>query len=201
MKKFGTAIILAGGKSTRMGFDKQFLEIFEKRLMKDIISTLDTEFDDIVIVTNKPEEYQDFPYRFTSDIYKDIGPLGGVHAGLCISKSKYAFIVACDMPRINMNYIRYMMNAMDDGKLGIATKLGEFVEPFSAFYSIDMIKNIEEFISDNQRSITRFLRKTNIDLVEELEAREYSPDLDIFLNLNTKEDLDNYVKYLEYKYE
>lgn len=200
MKKFGTAIILAGGKSSRMGFDKQFLEIFKKRLMKDIILNLETEFDDIVIVTNKPEEYQNFSYRLTNDIYKDIGPLGGVHAGLRIAKSKYAFVVACDMPKVNIDYIRYMMKVIDSNKLGIATKVGEYIEPFSAFYSIDMIDSMEKLIKGNQRSITRFLRQTNIDLVDEQKVREYSPNLDIFLNLNTPEDLKNYIKYLEDKY-
>ena len=200
MKKFGTAIILAGGKSFRMGFDKQFLQISEKRLMEDIISHLETEFEDIVVVTNKLEEYQNFSYRITSDIYKDVGPLGGVHAGLSISNSKFAFVVACDMPKLNMNYIRYMKNTLDEDKLGIATRIGEYIEPFSAFYSIEMIEYIDRYIDSNQRSITKFLGQMDIDLIEEKKVKEYSPNLDIFLNLNTKEDLDNYIAYIDNKY-
>lgn len=55
---FKTAVILAGGKSSRMGFDKQFLRINKVRIMEKLIHELSKEFEDIIIVTNKPEEYK-----------------------------------------------------------------------------------------------------------------------------------------------
>ena len=79
MKKFGTAIILAGGKSTRMGFDKQFLELNKKRLIDIIINKLKEEFEEIIIVTNKPEEYRKYTQKILSDKIKDVGPLGGIY--------------------------------------------------------------------------------------------------------------------------
>ncbi len=108
MDKFGTAIILAGGKSSRMGFDKQFLIINEKRVMEIVISKLRAEFKEIIIVTNKPESYKNLADKVVSDIIKGKGPLSGLHAGLKHSSSKYSYFIACDMPNINIEYIRYM---------------------------------------------------------------------------------------------
>lgn len=93
MKKFGSAIILAGGKSTRMGFDKQLLKIDERRLMDSLIHKLHKDFEEIIIVTNRPDLYIGLSHIITTDILKDKGPLGGIHAGLKKSSSQYAFVV------------------------------------------------------------------------------------------------------------
>ena len=91
-----------------MGFDKQFLEINEVRIMENLIRELRKEFEDIIIVTNKPEEYKNSRFRIISDEIKEIGPLSGIHVGLKESKSKYVYFIACDMPNINLDYISYM---------------------------------------------------------------------------------------------
>ena len=88
-KKFGTAIILAGGKSSRMGFDKQFLQIDDRRIMDDVIHNLEQEFDEIIIVTNKPEEYSNYKHKIVKDIIVGKGPLSGIHVGLKESSSNH----------------------------------------------------------------------------------------------------------------
>lgn len=194
MKKYGTAIILAGGKSSRMGFDKQLLKIDERRLMDSLIHKLNKEFDDIIIVTNRPELYIGLSHKITTDVLKNKGPLGGIHAGLKQSSSKYTFVVACDMPNINMEYIGYMKNELVNlNSYGCVTEFGEWIEPFSSFYSIDLIDHIERYLKTNRRSINGLIKDLNITYIAEDEARKYSPNWDMFLNLNTKEDLNNYL--------
>ncbi|TJX15409.1 molybdenum cofactor guanylyltransferase [Tissierella creatinini] len=195
-RKFGTAIILAGGKSSRMGFDKQLLNINEARLIDDVISKLKVQFDEIIIVTNKPELYIGSPHIITSDIFKDMGPLGGIHAGLKLSSSQYAFVVACDMPNINMEYMNFMKDKlMLAGKdsFGIVTRLGIQIEPFHGFYSIQLIDQIEYYLSSGRRSINGLIKDFNMIYIEEDEARKFSPKWDMFMNLNTMEDLSNYL--------
>jgi molybdopterin-guanine dinucleotide biosynthesis protein A len=194
MNKFGTAIILAGGKSSRMGFDKQLLVIDRRRLMDSLIQKLNKEFDDIIIVTNRPELYIGLSHKITKDILKDKGPLGGIHAGLKLSSSKYAFVVACDMPNINMDYIRFMKGRLvEPSSYGCVTEFGEWIEPFSSFYSIDLIAHIEEYLKSNRRSINGLIKNLEITYITEDDARRFSPNWDMFLNLNTREDLNNYL--------
>ena len=191
MRKFGTAIILAGGKSSRMGFDKQFLKIDQRRLMDSMIHKLSKEFDEIIIVTNKPDYYIGLGHKITGDIIENMGPLGGIHAGLTISSSEYSLIVACDMPNINMDYIRYMKNHI--GKHGATTRFDLSLEPFISFYSKDVIVNIEEYLKSNRRSMHSFISTIEFNYIEEDIAREFSPNWDMFLNLNTRDDLNNYL--------
>ncbi|MBU5425166.1 molybdenum cofactor guanylyltransferase [Tissierella pigra] len=198
MKSFGTAIILAGGKSSRMGFDKQFIEVNQDRLMDIVINKLKEEFKEIIIVTNKPEGYYKNQYIVTKDIIEGKGPLSGIHAGLKLSSSRYAFVVACDMPHINLDYIRYMKEFIGNENIdGSVTKYGELVEPFNGFYSKGIIENIEKHLLNQRRSINSLLKELNIKYVEGSKAREFSPNWDMFINLNTQEDLIGYLKKID----
>ena len=194
MKKFASAIILAGGKSSRMGFDKQLLKIDERRLMDSLIHKLHKEFEEIIIVTNRPELYLGLSHIITRDILKDKGPLGGIHAGLNKSSSQYAFVVACDMPNINMEYVQYMKSQLrGPDSMGCVTEFGDWIEPFSGFYSVEFIQYIEKYLETNRRSINGLIEDFDITYIKENHARKFSPNWDMFLNLNTKEDLYNYL--------
>lgn len=198
MKKFGTAVILAGGKSTRMGFDKQLLKINERRLVDNLRRKLSKNFEEIIVVTNKSEYYLGFPDKITKDIIIGKGPLSGIHAGLKASSSQYAYFVACDMPNINLDYIEYMKDELKELKVkACVTRFGEWIEPFNAFYSKDMIEDIEEHLSNNRRSVNSLLSNLTVHYIEEEKAREFSPNWDMFLNLNTKEELNDYLRLID----
>jgi hypothetical protein len=89
-----TAIILAGGKSTRMGFDKQLINIGDTCITDYIITILKPMFKNIIVVTNRPEIYKDPEMAVIEDFYKGYGPLGGIHAGLLQSQSMYNYIIS-----------------------------------------------------------------------------------------------------------
>lgn len=195
MNRFGTAIVLAGGKSTRMGFDKQLIKIQERRLVENIILKIREEFEEVVIVTNKPEYYIGLAEKITGDVIKDMGPLGGIHAGLLKSSSKYAYVVACDMPTINLDYIRFMKNRINKTKpMASVTRFGEWIEPFNAFYRKDLTMQIEEFFLTGRRAIHTMLKDHPVDFVPENEARKFSPEWGMFFNLNTRENIQEYLQ-------
>lgn len=194
---FGTAIILAGGKSSRMGFDKQFLKIKEKRVIDVVIDKLKEEFSEIIIVTNKPEEYKDSKHIVVSDIIKGQGPLSGLHVGLKHSKSKYAYFIACDMPNINIEYIKYMKQRIEKEKYGpmaCVTTCTKFIEAFNAFYSKDLYEKIEDRLNDDKKSVNSLLKSVDTLFIEEEKTREFSPNWDMFINLNTQKELKKYTK-------
>lgn len=198
MKKFGTAVILAGGKSTRMGFDKQLLKFNERRLIDSLKRKLSMEFEEIIVVTNKSEYYLGFSDKITKDIIVGKGPLSGIHVGLVEASSQYVYFVACDMPNIYLNYIKYMKEELEDIEVkACVTKYGEWIEPFNAFYSKNMIQDIENHLLKNQKSVNSLLKKLDVHYIAEEKAREFSPNWDMFLNLNTREDLNKYLKTTE----
>jgi len=195
MEIFKTAVILAGGKSTRMGFDKQFLEVNESRLIENLICELRKEFQDIIIVTNKPEEYKNSKCRIFSDEIKEIGPLSGIHVGLKNSKSKYTYFIACDMPNISLNYINHMKNEIIKEKADacVSKKEGN-IEPFNSFYSINILDKVEELIKNNRRSMLALINNIKTLVIDENTLEKYNKLFDMFINLNTREDLQMFEK-------
>lgn len=164
MKKFGTAVVLAGGKSTRMGFDKQLLRVNNRKLVESIINKLKHEFDEIIVVTNRPEYYIGLSNKITKDIIVGKGPLSGIHVGLKEASSQMAYFVACDMPNINMQYVRYMKERIKVLNIeACVTRYGTWIEPFSAFYSKDIVTDIEShLLEEGKRSINSLLEKLNV---------------------------------------
>ena len=187
-----TAIVLAGGKSKRMGFDKQFLSIDGIYITEYIIDILKPMFNNIILVTNKPEAYKDRDIVLAEDFHKDFGPLGGIHIGLKKSQSLYNYIVACDMPYINKAYIDFMKKKIEEEnykKDAVITRFGNWIEPFNAFYSKALLSQVEESILSEKRKISSLLSMGNVLYIEEEVARVFSSDWKMFTNLNTEEDL------------
>ena len=191
MEKCNSAVILAGGRSTRMGFDKQFLAIDEVRIIDKLINHLKIEFEEIIIVTNKPEHYEHYDCKIVSDEIKNKGPLGGIHAGLKASKSQFSYFLACDMPNINIEYIKYLKTEIAPEYTAVVTKCGNWIEPFNAFYSKDIISSIEEYILEDRKSIYNLLKNLSVNYIPEAIARKYDEQWRMFSNLNYYEDVLN----------
>jgi len=187
-----TAVILAGGKSSRMGFDKQCIRLGDTLLIEQQVEQLQSVFKEIIIITNKPEHYQHLNCILAADELKDFGSLGGIHAGLKAASSEYCYFIACDMPHINSDYILYMLGII--GKSGpfqaVATRFGDWLEPFNAFYSKSLLPSIEQAYKDGRSKIGDMLAKAQTYYVEESEARNFSPDWGMFDNINTQADLE-----------
>ncbi|MFZ7132681.1 MAG: molybdenum cofactor guanylyltransferase [Eubacteriales bacterium] len=195
MNVFGSAIILAGGKSSRMGFDKQELTINNVKLMTILLKKLNKVFKEIIVVTQMPGHYHHLPCITVSDEIKNQGPLGGIHRGLKEASSEYVYVIACDMPNITIDYIHYMMHCIEEKNVkACITNFGEWIEPFNAFYAKSTVPLIEEFLSKGNRSIYYLIDQWHCYHIEEAIARKFSPGWDMFLNLNTKEELLQYTK-------
>lgn len=198
MDNFKSAVILAGGKSSRMEFDKQFLVVNEQRLIFSIAKNLEKYFDEVIIVSNKKEYYDDCKYMVVSDELKDMGPLAGISVGLKYSSSKFVYMVACDMPNIDGRYIEYMKNKIgqdictcNSSDIYLSRVNGN-IELFNGFYNKDLSDEIKDYlINGTKKSIISFYERCNknISYVEDCEFDKYKFKKDMFINLNTKEDL------------
>ncbi|MGI6704183.1 MAG: molybdenum cofactor guanylyltransferase [Clostridia bacterium] len=198
MRLFGTAIILAGGKSKRMGFDKALMEICGQPIVGLIIKQLRKVFDDIIVVTNNPDGFSGLDARITSDILRDSGPLGGIHAGLMHSKSQYAFLTACDMPIVSPEYAKYMTEiAQEELPHAVISEKGSWIEPFHALYSRELTEDIERSVKRGIYKIFDVLKYKNVIRISENKVREYSPDLGVFTNLNHIKDLEEFLSRME----
>lgn len=192
-EQFGSAIILAGGKSSRMGFDKQLLQIKDHHLVRHHGRVLAALFDQIIVVTNNQDLYRDTAFTLTGDKYFGQGPLGGLHAGLKLARSRYVYLLACDMPFVNLDYIRHMQKRLENQEVpACVTRFGSHLEPFNGFYHRRLADAIEVFIAGGSSSLFRFLGGVDTLYIPEAEARRFSPDWSMFANLNTRQEYEQW---------
>lgn len=191
MKEFATAAILAGGKSTRMGFDKQNLNYRARTLMQSILPALHARFEDVLVITNMPQLYQQQQLRTASDIYPDMGPLGGIHAALSAAKSEAIFVMACDMPFVDLPYLDYLKSRCQGQGYDACVTAGlknQRYQAFHSFYYRSALPVIESDLQKGLASVNYALKKLNTLVISRDEARQYITKPDLFLNLNTREE-------------
>ena len=191
---FGTAAILAGGKSSRMGFDKQLLMEDDRRILETVIETLKQEFPDILIVTAKPQLYEGMAVRLCSDAYPGKGPLAGVHAALCNARSQYVYLLACDMPVVNLPFIRHMKAKLLETGMDIcASRYNDRMEPFNTFYSRALLGEVIHRLETGNSSLFRFIHASRACVLSQEDAACFDKELRMFTNINTRTE---YQKYL-----
>jgi len=187
-----TAIILAGGKASRMkGQDKAFLKIDNKPLISTQLKLLKFFFKEIIIVTNQPGKYSGIKgARVISDIVAHQGPLGGIYSGLMASTSAYNFVVACDMPYIDTGLIEYM-HKKSLGFDAVVPRLNKRYEPLYAFYSKNCLKFIGQLLDKKMFRTNALFSKIKVKEITENEIGQFALGEKIFTNINTREDLAN----------
>ena len=185
-----TGIILAGGKNSRMGINKAFLEIDGTRLIDNILAVYQKIFSEIIIVTNDPLSYIEFTdAEIVTDIYKGKGPLGGIYTGLFYSKNDYTFISACDMPYLNKDFISYLTT--HTGKYDIIVpEFSDGFQPLHAIYSQNCLSHIKKLLIADKLKITGFYKEVRQLSIPEEKIIPFNKDGRLFLNVNTPDDLE-----------
>jgi len=194
MKKNITGIILAGGKNSRMGINKAFLEIDGKRLIDNILSIYQRIFSEIIIVTNDPFPYREFlDTIIVTDIYKEKGSLGGIYTGLFYAVNDYSFIAACDMPYLNKDFILYMIEQIGKNDI-IVPELPEGFQALHAIYSRRCLPAIKKMILTDKLKIAGLYKDMRLLKITEEKIKLFNTDGRLFLNINTPEDLKAHIK-------
>jgi len=184
-----TAIILAGGKSSRMGSDqnKAILKLSGKRLIDIVISKLKHIVGDNIIIVGPPEKYPSYK-QVVPDLFNQKGLLVGLYSGLKASDSRYNLVVGCDMPFLKLELLQYMKDKMDSNDIIIPRYAKSYIEPLCAIYNKDCLKVMERNIKAEILSIRRIFPYLKVRYIEEKEIKRVDPELNSFFNINYKED-------------
>lgn len=184
------AIILAGGKSSRMKRNKSFVMLNNQPLIEIIINRLKPVFNDnITIITNEPELYQYLNVNIQSDLIKNKGPLGGIYTGLIVSDFMYNFFLPCDTPFINMEVIEYMIKEKE-GYDVIVPVIRGYIEPLYGIYSKSCIKSIHKCLLEDKLRAKSFFNQIKVKTIPESIFKAIDPQLKMFTNINTPEHLE-----------
>jgi molybdopterin-guanine dinucleotide biosynthesis protein A len=183
-----SGIVLAGGQSSRLGMDKSFVNANGQPLIEHIVAKLTKLSDDVIIVTNSPENYNHLEAKLVGDIYPGKVALGGIYSGLRAATNAHSLIVACDMPFLDLNLLRYMI-LLASGHDVVIPRIGGFPEPLHAIYSKSCLEPIDRLLARGGLKIVDFFPEVRVRYVEESEVDIFDPQHLSFFNVNTPSDL------------
>jgi FdhD protein len=185
-----------GGHSKRMGRDKALLQFEGETFIGIITRKLSTLSDDVWIV-GRPDQRHPLaevdigPSQFTQDRFEDCGPLGGLHAGLAAMRHEVGFVVACDMPLVDVELLRHMVGLLDKDKYqAVIPKDANGWHPLHAVYRRSCVEAIERMIRVNDLRVQNLIKQLNVRTVEADEMVRFDPQKLSLKNLNTPNELE-----------
>jgi molybdopterin-guanine dinucleotide biosynthesis protein A len=182
-----TGVILAGGRSSRMGSNKALLPYRGGRFIEVISRQLAELFREVIVVTNHPDQYAFVPFRKVSDTFPGMGPLAGIHAGLAASSGDAAFVVACDMPYLNPLLIRRLVRNAGSGRV-VIPESPHGPEPLHAVYGKECLDEIQVSLAAGETRIRSFFGRSSVLTIPASEVARYDPDFRSFCNINTPQE-------------
>lgn len=181
-----SAAILAGGKNTRYGgFHKAFLRIDNELIIQHHLSFLKIIFEDVMIIANDIDIFSQFQVPVFEDIFKNRGPLAGIHSALQNTDKEAVIIFGCDMPNIQYGLIKDLYNGwLNSEKDYCVPKIDSHVEPLFALYSKKALPQINDWlINKKENAVYRFLE------IQDVHYLEKKINKSVFLNINSPEDI------------
>jgi len=175
-------VILAGGKSKRIGKDKAFLTLKGKFFITYCIEKLKEIFEDVIIISDEIDKFSLLGIRVFPDIIKDIGPLGGIYTALKSIEKDYAFILPCDMPLFPIQAVKEIIRHASKDKIVIGFSKKE-IYPLFGIYPKKFKNDLENYILNGGKKVIEFIESfKGVKKVDLSKFKEY------LINVNTPSD-------------
>lgn len=180
-----TAIILAGGKSKRMGTDKALLKLDEQTLLERLIEKLNPLCSELIISSNFAE-HKNYGYPVYEDEVQNCGPIGGISSCLKQSKTNWNLVVSVDAAFVESEFLRFLITQIGKSKVVIPfSERGK--EPLIGLYHHSCLPVIETMIKESNFKMHNLFQKVDVEFIDAQKWVEKFPKL--FHNLNRPADL------------
>ncbi|MBW8001244.1 MAG: NTP transferase domain-containing protein [Planctomycetes bacterium] len=186
VKSRATAIIMAGGASSRMGQDKSMLPIEGESMIEHIYGQLEGNFSEIIISSNEADKHGFLGVKVVADRVTGQGPLMGIASALEESANDLNFVLACDIPRLDIDFVRGMLRGAGDFDAVIPRRGADKIEPLFGVYNKSILGNINKALEAGKRRVSEALEASNVKYVD-------ISDIDWLTNINTVEDYQGYI--------
>jgi len=184
-----TGLVLAGGKSTRMGRNKAYIEVSGRRVISRVVDVLKECCSAVLVVCSSEDDYGFLEVPVVRDIEPGQGSFMGLYSGLVAMETEHALAVGCDMPYISKPLARHMAGLAPSADI-VVPRLGGFYEPLFATYSKACLNASRKLLEDGEKRIRILYEIMETRTVEEEEIKMFDPELKTFINLNFPGDLD-----------
>jgi molybdopterin-guanine dinucleotide biosynthesis protein A len=176
--------ILAGGKSTRMKFNKAFATIAGKSVYQIILEKFQLYFDDIITISNEPNLYEKPGNSVFPDVYPGLGPVAGIHSALYHARFEAVFVMGCDMPFMNMKLVEYLLDRLESYDC-VVPEIDGKLQPLSAVYSKKCLPLLTDcLINDRLKLIRIYEEELNAKIISGQDMEAFGNIHEIFMNVN-----------------
>ena len=182
-----TAIVLAGGKSSRMGTPKALLLFDDEPLIVHVVATLRHLFAEIVVVAAPGQDLPSMPVTVVRDEVAYKGPVGGICYGLCAASGDVSFVTACDSVFLRSNLISHLVSRISLHDVVVPYWQGR-LQPLHAVYRRSVLPLLEEQLARGELRPVYLFDKVRTLAVDEEEIRRFDPEGSSFFNMNTPAD-------------
>jgi molybdopterin-guanine dinucleotide biosynthesis protein A len=188
-----TVAISAGGRSSRMGTDKSFVPLLGKPMIEHVLASVsDLGQDETILITNHPGDYAHLNLPMFTDVVPDQGALGGIYTALHYSHNADVLTLACDMPFLNPDLLRYMitLRAENGGPYDvIVPRVEDHPQGLHALYNRRCLPFIRAQIDAHHLKVISFYGDMRVRYLEPPEWLQLDPRGLSFHNINTPEEL------------
>jgi molybdopterin-guanine dinucleotide biosynthesis protein A len=181
-----SAIVLCGGRSTRMGQDKALLPFGGEILLARVVRIVRGVADEVVLVTREGQALPD-GFEAVRDPAEGLGPLAGIATGLRNVTSDRAFVTGCDAPLLRPALIQRLFQLADGYDAAVPLIDGRFMTT-TAVYARSIVSTAEALIAKRELRTSGLLDHIRVRAIEPAELRDVDPDLDSFRTCNTPAD-------------
>ena len=181
------AVILAGGKSSRMGgFDKALIELEGSTYLERIAAEL-SFFSERILSGSSPKLAEKIGFKHVPDIIPEKGPMGGIYSALISCESSALFFAACDMPYFRGDLAKFLESHFTNAYDCIIFRdtFGR-IQPLCGIYNKSCISTIESLLNEDSLKMSELVEKLNAKIIQAPEDRF---SIDLFKNINRKEDI------------
>ena len=186
MKFRSTAIILSGGKSNRMGENKSLMKLQGKTIIEHSVLLMKSLFSNVILITNESDNYKFLDIPIYRDIFKENGPLAGIHTGLFYSQSERNFIISCDLPLMNKKTVEYIMKFKSNKPITLY-KADGYIQQLAGVYSKTLLPTIENILeNESKHSVYSLIDRVKTEIIEIGKLDLYKQG--VFFNMNRPED-------------
>lgn len=177
-----TGIILAGGKSSRMGKDKATLKLGDITFIERIIKTIESFVDEILIISDN-SQHDRFNLKRIEDFIKDSGPLSGLYTGLYNAKHKHVLALSCDVPLISNEIINTLIHKSEENVDVNQIEINGKTMPLIALYKKSCWVSFQKLLINDERRVRVAINSLTNNPIKIDNKYEYQVQ-----NINTKEE-------------
>ncbi len=196
-----TGVILAGGKSRRMKQNKSLMRLGDDILIGHVIRRIRTIADELLLITNNPDDYTQLDISMFNDIIPNVGALGGIHAGLSYASYETVICVGCDNPFLSQKLLNYLISILGEydavmpftykDSLSKKDDISNItLQTLCAVYSKRCLPIIDQMLNDQELRVHALQERANVHCLSPKVWIQYDHQGYSFFNVNTPEDFE-----------